>query len=1073
MQYHLLLREFVRDYAIPAMLRQGWAYKPAKSYASKQADRPEYHIDQPLRTHILNGLYAVTRVIEHLDQRGYAHVSERDFKRLLALYLFHDAYKDSALADARIGTSDFAVSLDALKALYDEMGLCAFMDIKAEDLRAASVSLLSPKVADFSAASAGLSQVLTWIHMADAFASQQTARDVATAERRLYEVSRHDAVFVRQDLRMSKRADISTPEAEVRPPLKFYYHELDDYRGLSTLLIHQATEEILGPYGLYPILYFANGTLYLGPEQIEADTETLRTAIAEKLFEKIKQETSNESLTVAKEACDARKGMKIEKYAYLFCRLDDLLSAVCEQTPLNKRTGFMRKVLTERVGKGKYREAGEFYQRYAIPADMDMSDVQAQRWFAASKLVMAAESIAGVLVQRDTLEWLLTTFHTPTHIADTIREQRKVLGSGGVSDYAYIIAYHWLTQSIFRADNRTWLEVELAHIQQAAINLILKAFAPYESTEHRLAVVEKELGFQEDVRNYLRSYLIFSFDLRRMLDESPLKEYEKERKLSHKRLCVVCNRLIPASIAKKSSEIKTQIAGQKALVFSNKLQPTGEVSSQMVWCPMCYLEFMLRKLSGQSYPAGSDYDASYRLHLYVLPDYSFTPQLWMDTGADLLRNFEPKETVVSRLALRSSKDTPSIPARWLQQGTLDEQWLEQVRDMFAYQAAHLKTPTKDGKPRRKRGDRITFSFKAPNYALITYDNVVGDKEKHLAPTHVEVWTKALYAAVLIHLLTGARVYITDKPYLSITRPEQMKTIIEMEGLHPLLYSLLPTYRSDIDAGRATSIIRASESSTRLPIAALPVMLDLLSAIWEINAALFQGRPGEPRNLDKQIATILEHIRSNYLAGAALYKMCEREKGAYATFTRACQILLPQRVGQADASRALLSADDYTLMMDKEGEVLMNLVQNITNTSLQLYLPIRKKEGRAHRYESLFRTGIEAIKSNATADEDELIATVAGNMLKRLDRMSGGKCLLYGEERIETVRHLAELLVRDLYRKRCGRSISKLTHLENVLANAIYFLTAQCIGSLWEEQKKRHPGETEEAFAEDSTLEDEI
>jgi CRISPR-associated protein Csc3 len=1073
MQHHLLLREFVRDYAIPAMLRQGWAYKPAKSYASKQAERPEYHIDQPLRTHILNGLYSVTRVIEYLDRNGYAHLSERDFKRLLALYTFHDAYKDSALADARIGTSDFAISLDALEALYDEMGLRPFLDIKAEDLRAASVSLLSPKVADFSAASPGLSQVLTWVHMADAFASQQTARDVATAERRLYEVTRHDAVFARQDLRMSKRADISTPGAKPRQPLKFYYHELDDYRGLSTLLIHQATEEILGLHGLYPILYFANGILYLGPEQVEVDTETLRTAIAEKLFEKIRQETSNEGLTVAKEACDARKGMKIEKYAYLFCRLDDLLNAVCEQTFLNKRTGFMRKVLTERVKKGKYREAEEFYQRYDIPADVDKDDAQAQRWFAASKLIMAAESIANVLVQGETLEWLLTIFRTPADIANVIREKRKVLGDGGVSDYAYIIAYHWLTQATFRSENRTWLEVEPAHVQQEAIGLILKALAPYESTEHRLAVVEKELGFQDDVRNYLRSYLVFSFDLHRMLDESPLKEYEKERKLSHKRLCIVCNRLIPASIAKKSSEIKTQIAGQKALVFSNKLQPTGEVSSQMVWCPMCYLEFMLRKLSGQSYPAGSDYDASYRLHLYILPDYSFTPQLWMDTGADLLRNFEPKETVVSRIALRGRKDDPSIPTRWLQQGRLDEQWLEQVRDMFAYQATYLKSPTKDGKPRRKRGDRITFSFKAPNYALITYDNVVGDKEKNLAPTHVEVWTKALYAAVLIHLLTGARVYITDKPYLSITRPEQMKTIIEMEGLHPLLYSLLPTYRNDIDTGRATSIIRASESSTRLPIAALPIMLDLLSAIWEINAALFQGRPDEPRNLDKQVATVLEHIRSNYLAGAALYKMREREKDAYATFTHACQILLPQHGEQVDASRTLLTADDYTLMMDKEGKALMNLAQNITDTSLQLYLPTTRKEGRAHRYESLFRTGIEAIKSNAAADEDELIATVAGNILKRLDRIGGGKCLLYGEERIEAVRQLAKLLVRDLYRKRCGGSISKLTHLENVLANAVYFLTAQCISSLWKEQQKRHPGETEEAFAENSTTEEEL
>src|SRR5436190_22440021 len=106
----------------------------------------------------------------------------------------------------------------------------------------------------------------------------------------------------------------------------------------------------------------------------------------------------------------------------------------------------------------------------------------------------------------------------------------------------------------------------------------------------------------------------------------------------------------------------------------------------------------------------------------------------------------------------------------------------------------------------------------PNYMLITSDNVVSrSADKNLAPTHAEVWTKALYASTLIHLLTGARVYITDKPYLNITRPEQMKTIIEMEGLHPLLYGLLPIRRTDADLIGIDQ--RASESSARLSIAA--------------------------------------------------------------------------------------------------------------------------------------------------------------------------------------------------------------------------------------------------------------
>ena len=462
----------------------------------------------------------------------------------------------------------------------------------------------------------------------------------------------------------------------------------------------------------------------------------------------------------------------------------------------------------------------------------------------------------------------------------------------------------------------------------------------------------------------------------------------------------------------------------------------------MVWCPMCYLEFMLRKLGGQSYPNDSDYNASYRLNLYVLPDYSFTPELWTATGEALLREFHPQETTVTRLPLRGGQDNPSLPRRWLEYAQVDDVWLEQMKAMFAEQAERLKT-------RKKRGDRLTFSFTHPNYMLFSYDNVVarGD-DSSIKPTRIEVWSKALYAAILLHLLTGARIYITDKPYLTFTRPEQMKTILEMEGLHPLLYGLLPVSRDDSDA---IDIMRqASESSARLPLATLPALLDLFAAVWEINAALTVARPNEIRNLDKQVASVLEEVRTNYLAGATLYKMRERDKAApYPAFTEACKILLPQQTGNVNIVRRSLYDEGYTFMFDKEGGALMELAQELTNLSLDLYIPSSKPKGRAHRYESIFRTGIEMIKSNARTDEKTLIAMVAGHILKRLERISGGRCPTFGEKRNNVAQCFATLLVEELYKRHCGQSISRLTHSENALADAIYFLTAQQINGRWQ------------------------
>jgi CRISPR type I-D-associated protein Csc3/Cas10d len=381
--------------------------------------------------------------------------------------------------------------------------------------------------------------------------------------------------------------------------------------------------------------------------------------------------------------------------------------------------------------------------------------------------------------------------------------------------------------------------------------------------------------------------------------------------------------------------------------------------------------------------------------------------------------------------------------------------------MFTEQALLLQQPTRDGKRRRRHGNRLTFSFTQPNYMLMSYDNAVSDspQEKPLAPTRTEVWAKALYSAALIHLLIGARVYITDRPYLTITRPEQMKTIIEMEGLPPLLYGLFAINRSTNTILDAAT--RPSESSARVPIATLPALLDLLAAVWEITVALFRSTGNEPRNLDKQVATILSEIRGNHLAGATLYKMRERDHlKPYDQFIRACQILLPQHGQSANEVRRQLQKEGYELLMDTNGKYSRELAEKLTDISLNLFLPLSApSKGRAHRYERLFRTGIESLKNNTRLATPDLIGTVAGRLLKTVDRATGGARPSYGAARNELAHAFARLLVEDLYLAHCDRSTSKLTHMENSLADAIYFFTDQQISSrwqAWQERKKHDP-----------------
>jgi hypothetical protein len=83
--------------------------------------------------------------------------------------------------------------------------------------------------------------------------------------------------------------------------------------------------------------------------------------------------------------------------------------------------------------------------------------------------------------------------------------------------------------------------------------------------------------------------------------------------------------------------------------------------------------------------------------------------------------------------------------------------------------------------------------------------------------------------------------------------------------------------------------------------------------------------------------------------------------------------------------------------------------------------------------------------------------VAGTILKRLERLledrKKGYGSLYGVEQVKVVQKLAELLVHELFSNRCGYSISKLTHEENHLADAVYFLTLQKKNQYWEDKRK--------------------
>src|SRR5262249_34200491 len=149
------------------------------------------------------------------------------------------------------------------------------------------------------------------------------------------------------------------------------------------------------------------------------------------------------------------------KDVYLFSPLPQLMQVIQNYHLAKKSAGFLTKIVKKRVAKEKYASLQDFCTQFGIPLEADADESFAQRWNATYFMFMGIQNIAEALLSEDALEWLLATFHTPSHTADAIRQQRSALQTGGVADHCLILAYHWLVQTRFLDNTRTAQEVEI------------------------------------------------------------------------------------------------------------------------------------------------------------------------------------------------------------------------------------------------------------------------------------------------------------------------------------------------------------------------------------------------------------------------------------------------------------------------------------------------------------------------------------------------------------------------------------------------------------------------------------
>ena len=478
----------------------------------------------------------------------------------------------------------------------------------------------------------------------------------------------------------------------------------------------------------------------------------------------------------------------------------------------------------------------------------------------------------------------------------------------------------------------------------------------------------------------------------------------------------------------------------------------------------------MRKLKGVSLPSNADYTKSRRIHLYVLPTFSFTPEY----AQFVERMLRPLREITSLTFRDYGEASPGLPHLWLERRELDPEWIDTVIDVFNREAKRISQNSgyvgerllmaKDTlqlnyneEENKLDSDKDAKIKPQPNYYLIPWERSVreGDRDDTNIPTRTEAWAKATFAAVVISSLTSSRVYVTEQPYLPVSNPSELKATVTLDSPPAIITKLLGNDQDPKLANRADTVsLYGTENGDK---SGLERALDICAALWMITSAVHRPKSSTK---DKQIAERLEEITVNPLAGAHFYKEYGRlneDVSPFPVLAKACEVIL-----------------DYF------GGELMELVTKISEKSLQIRLPYREYgRGKAHNYELVFREAVDAmrgafrlipeLRQTALTGQlpsndaiNELKIQAAGTLLKAMDRR---KITRRGDGIINPwkndlgllIGEFINIVVDEVFLDRSDKSWTNFLRLENSLADGIYYHTDRHIAAKWETYNEAKKG----------------
>ena len=1014
--------EVLTDYVervVPAMLRRDYHLTLVKG-------GPDYpHLpEQSHFAHIINGVFGLSQLVKFLiDHRVQVRGLDGEaYRKALALFTVHEVHKDQAVE--LLGQSQFGIPLERLREEYERLGLAAFAAVDEHLMRAANVHKRSTKHGDLLiSGDVNASRLWLLVRLADTFASVKTPAEAVNSLK-------------------GYLSDLAPVFAPMSPPGKYglYYHEIRDVRGVVTNTMHQAVaRQLQGDAELCPLLYFATGTLYVGPAELNMMTRSdLVESVAGNVLRSLTQVSTSDA---ARDGLRPRK-FDFERYVYAFADVETLLEVIRDDTILARPDARLAEKEIDKLVAKRLELTAEWRDTVEDRFDMALLDPKENKafnevWSLARRYLLYVDSLLRDLnPEQDRLDWYVRVFSIPVPVRDCLREEAEIWARGGIAKYVLVVAYHFLRGPDFaeRAAEALPAEEVIGRLHRR----VLDAMRHVDTQAGRRAAVA-ELGLRQDVEAYLEENLYLSFAPDTRLRGDNFDSYTVRKRKGHTgKVCSLCNRH-----SEYVQSLRAGILDDFGRVFSNRVLPAPEAPQGLrLWCPVCQLESVLRKLMGMGLPPAAHYKNSRRINLFVLPTFSFTPEH--------IRLFEPLLSPFRRvtgLPVRDYGQDWGLPRYWLERRTLDSDWMEDLQYVLQREADKIG----GWGGRGFVGERVSLGRTSgqPHFYLISWEKVAHESEgdDSRIATRTEAWAKALFCAAVISGLTSCKVYVTERPYLPVCDPADLKATITLDSPPPALRGLMGERTDEVTLYGREKGLRSG----------LERVLDLSAAVWMATADVHAPKR---RTKDKHISNRLATVNASPLAGATFYKEFGRlndGQSPYPALQTACQVLLETEA-------------------ETQGGELMDLVKTIAEKSLEIALPFHTRgRGKARRYELVLREAVSAMRRAQQIVPEmreaaigrrklsaqsiaELKQLAAGTLLKGLERRRGsrrGEILVraWGNELGRLVGEFIDILVDELYLGRARGSFGRFLRLENALADGVYYYTDRNLARVWGEYKQ--------------------